>query len=279
MSESNTCSLVGSTSSSRNEHCSKAVGVLSDEEASSDDDLGPPIFEASPGSSRSERYLRRVQQFSSNLKTAEGRHSSFFSSGNGQARGLSTYRPRLLVCGGQGMGQSTHIAPALLHCMEHMTVYCLDLPALYGVTSKTPEEACSQVGLPASHHCEIQNVQIEQQMFDLLRFSKIKIFSPVFFFKVFPLIKFQLFREARRSSPCVVYSPHFDSLWNATGDSLHATLFSLLQDLPPLAPVLFLATADKGWNHLPSIMQEFFSKEIGQVGELCYWFLIRQTDG
>ena len=75
----------------------------------------------------------------------------------------------------------------------------------------------------------------------------------------------QLFREARRTSPCVVYLPHFDALWNATGDSLHATLLSLLQDLPPLAPVLFLATADERWNYLPSIMREFFSEDIGQV--------------
>lgn len=78
-------------------------------------------------------------------------------------------------------------------------------------------------------------------------------------------VPFQLFREARRTSPCVVYLPHFGALWNATGDSLHATLLSLLQDLPPLAPVLFLATADETWNCLPHIMQEFFSVEIGQV--------------
>ena len=141
---------MGNPSSSRHEQRNRAVAaVLSDEEASSDDDLGPPIFESLPGSSRSERYMRRVQQFSSNPETAEDHHSAFFSSVNGQARGLSTYRPRFLICGGQGMGQSTHVAPALLHTMEHMTVYCLDLPALYGVTSKTPEEACSQVYLPS----------------------------------------------------------------------------------------------------------------------------------
>lgn len=62
-----------------------------------------------------------------------------------------------------------------------------------------------------------------------------------------------------------MYSPHFDALWNATGDSLHATLLSLLHDLPPLAPVLFLATADGSWHYLPSIMKELFSEETGQV--------------
>ncbi len=136
------------SSSSRQEQRSRVAAVLSDEEASSDDDLGPPIFESLPGSSRSERYMRRVQQFSCDPEIMEVHPSSFFSSANGQTRGQSTYRPRFLICGGQGMGQSTHIAPALLHAMEHMTVHCLDLPALYGVTSKTPEEACSQV-----QHC------------------------------------------------------------------------------------------------------------------------------
>lgn len=134
-----------SNSSSRHDQRGRMVAVLSDEEASSDEDLGPPIFESLPGSSRRERYLRRVQQNSNSVEAMEVSHSSFFSRTDGQNKGMSTYRPRLLICGNQGMGQSTHIAPALLHAMEHMTVHCLDLPALYGVASKTPEEACSQV--------------------------------------------------------------------------------------------------------------------------------------
>ena len=147
MTESSPCGLLGNPSNSRNEQRNKTAAMLSDEEASSDDDLGPPIFESLPGSSRSERYMRRLQQVSGNPETPESHYSSFFSPLNGTARGLSTYRPRFLICGHQGMGQSTHVAPALLHTMEHLTVYCLDLPALYGVTSKTPEEACSQVWL------------------------------------------------------------------------------------------------------------------------------------
>ena len=147
MTESSPCGLLGNPSNGRNEQRNKTAAMLSDEEASSDDDLGPPIFESLPGSSRSERYMRRLQQFSGNPETSENHCSSFFSLLNGPARGLSTYRPRFLICGRQGMGQSTHVAPALLHTMEHLTVYCLDLPALYGVTSKTPEEACSQVWL------------------------------------------------------------------------------------------------------------------------------------
>ena len=55
------------------------------------------------------------------------------------------YRPRLILCGRGGMGQSTHLAPALLHALEDLQVQTLDLPALFAVSGKTPEEACTQV--------------------------------------------------------------------------------------------------------------------------------------
>ena len=57
----------------------------------------------------------------------------------------STYRPRLIICGEEGMGQSTHLAPALLHALEDIPVKILDLPGLYATSTKTPEEACTQV--------------------------------------------------------------------------------------------------------------------------------------
>ena len=57
----------------------------------------------------------------------------------------SVYRPRLILCGRGGMGQSSHLAPALLHAMEDLQVQTIDLPALFAVSSKTPEEACTQV--------------------------------------------------------------------------------------------------------------------------------------
>ena len=135
---------MGNTSSSRPDQRSRLAAVFSDEEASSDDDLGPSIFESLPGTSRSERYMRRMQQLSHSPET-EANHPTFFKLAQGHGKRPLSYRPRFLICGKRGMGQSTHIASALLHFMEHMTVYCLDLPALYGVTSKTPEEACSQV--------------------------------------------------------------------------------------------------------------------------------------
>lgn len=60
------------------------------------------------------------------------------------------HRPRLILCGEEGMGQSTHLAPALLHALEDMPVKILDLPALFATSTKTPEEACTQVQSCAS---------------------------------------------------------------------------------------------------------------------------------
>ena len=58
----------------------------------------------------------------------------------------AVHRPRLILCGCGGLGQSSHLAPALLHSLEELPVKTLDLAALFGTSTKTPEEACAQVG-------------------------------------------------------------------------------------------------------------------------------------
>lgn len=60
----------------------------------------------------------------------------------------TSHRPRLLLTGRCGSGQSSHLAPALLHALERFTVYTLDMAVLYGVSSTSPEEACAQVLRP-----------------------------------------------------------------------------------------------------------------------------------
>lgn len=59
----------------------------------------------------------------------------------------TSYRPRLLLSGERDSGQTSHLAPAVLHCLEKFAVHRLDLPALYSVSAKTPEESCAQVSL------------------------------------------------------------------------------------------------------------------------------------
>ncbi len=57
------------------------------------------------------------------------------------------HRPRVIICGEAGMGQTIHLAPALLHTLEEIPVKVLDLSTLFGISTKTPEEACAQVSV------------------------------------------------------------------------------------------------------------------------------------
>ena len=131
---------MGNTCTSR----TKVTSALSEEEDSSDGEDALGIFEPRLGSTRSERYMRRIQQ-RVDMPESSNTQSTFFSGFESLLKNVTVYRPRLMICGTPGMGQSTHLAPALLHATEHLMVHSLDLPALYGVASKTPEEACAQV--------------------------------------------------------------------------------------------------------------------------------------
>lgn len=57
----------------------------------------------------------------------------------------TSYRPRLLLEGRPGSGQSSHLAPAVLHALEKFTVYTLDMAVLFGANATAPEETCAQV--------------------------------------------------------------------------------------------------------------------------------------
>ncbi|XP_064820076.1 ATPase family AAA domain-containing protein 2-like [Oncorhynchus masou masou] len=61
----------------------------------------------------------------------------------------TSYRPRLLLAGRPGSGQSSHLAPAVLHALEKFTVYTLDMAVLFGVSTTSPEEACAQMFRPS----------------------------------------------------------------------------------------------------------------------------------
>lgn len=62
---------------------------------------------------------------------------------------------------------------------------------------------------------------------------------------------FQVFREAKRTSPSIIYVPHIEQWWEVTGDSLKATFLQLLKDVEPTAPILLLATCDIHPGNLP----------------------------
>ncbi|NXK55909.1 ATD2B protein, partial [Chauna torquata] len=123
----------------------------------------------------------------------------------------TSYRPRLLLSGERGSGQTSHLAPALLHTLEKFSVHRLDLPALYSVSAKTPEESCAQI-----------------------------------------------FREARRTVPSIVYMPHIGDWWEAVSETVRATFLTLLQDIPSFSPIFLLSTSESMYSELPEEVKCIF---------------------
>ena len=122
------------------------------------------------------------------------------------------HRPRLLLCGAPGGGQSSHLGPALLHALEEIPVKVLDLSSVVGVTSCSPEESLVQ-----------------------------------------------LFKEAKRVLPCVLYLPHVDSWWGVTTETFQATFTSSLLSLPPATSLVVVATAECTWDDLCPSLKTLFS--------------------
>ncbi|KAM4029276.1 ATPase family AAA domain-containing protein 2 isoform 1-T1 [Anomaloglossus baeobatrachus] len=130
----------------------------------------------------------------------------------------TSYRPRMLLSGCPGLGQGTHLAPAVIHVLEKFTVYTLDLAVLFGVSVMSPEENCAQ-----------------------------------------------LFREAKRTAPSILYIPHIHLWWETVGCMLKATFITLLKNIPSFSPILLLATCDVDYAELPSELQELFLDDYGEV--------------
>lgn len=110
---------------------------------------GDPVASMETNSSNSQYMSQEQSQLSSQMSNASS--SSVFS----QQRYLSlsshphaipmVHRPRLILCGAEGMGQSSLLSPALLHALEEFPVKTLDLTTVFATSTKTPEEACTQV--------------------------------------------------------------------------------------------------------------------------------------
>lgn len=82
---------------------------------------------------------------------------------------------------------------------------------------------------------------------------------------VISLFSLQIFREARRVAPSVIYLPHLDSLWSTTTDTLKATFLSLVNDLPPGLPLLLFAICDSPVSKIPPDLAVLFSVSCEQV--------------
>uniref|UniRef100_A0A674P4U3 ATPase family AAA domain containing 2B n=1 Tax=Takifugu rubripes TaxID=31033 RepID=A0A674P4U3_TAKRU len=116
-----------------NMHC-KNLRILIDDD---NEEVSASIFE-------SQTVASPESQLSSSAA-----HRPFLHFTSSVLRQPIAYRPRLLLAGPPGSGQTSHLAPALLHHLDKLPVHRLDLPTLYSISAKTPEESCAQV----PHRC------------------------------------------------------------------------------------------------------------------------------
>jgi hypothetical protein len=127
------------------------VGRRETQESTSRGDPAVASMETTCSSNNSQQSMDTSRQLSSQISTGSSSSCSVFS----QQRYLSlsshphaipmVHRPRLILCGAEGMGQSSLLSPALLHALEEFPVKTLDLTTVFATSTKTPEEACTQV--------------------------------------------------------------------------------------------------------------------------------------
>lgn len=69
----------------------------------------------------------------------------------------------------------------------------------------------------------------------------------------------EIFNEARRNVPSVVYVPSIEQWWSLVGETVRAIFLSQLSQLDPGIPVLLLATANVEYKELPEQIASIFS--------------------
>ncbi|PIO25680.1 hypothetical protein AB205_0042460 [Aquarana catesbeiana] len=75
----------------------------------------------------------------------------------------------------------------------------------------------------------------------------------------------QVFREARRTVPSVVYMPHIGEWWEAVSETVRATFLTLLQDIPSFSPILLLSTSETVYGELPEEVKRIFRSQYEEV--------------
>lgn len=123
---------------------------------------------------------------------------------------LKIFRPRLLIHGKRGMGQS-FVGQALLQHLEGYHVQALDLGSLLGDSARTAEAAVVQ-----------------------------------------------LFQEAKRHRPSIIFIPGLAHWAHALSESTKATVKALLDGLNPSDPVLLLAVSETPASKLPADVRSWF---------------------
>ncbi|KAF8075816.1 AAA-domain-containing protein [Lyophyllum atratum] len=123
---------------------------------------------------------------------------------------LRVYRPRVVVHGQVGMGQS-YVGAAALHHLEGYHIQTLELGSLMSDSTRTVEAAIVQ-----------------------------------------------LFVEAKRHQPSVIYIPSLMGWCAAVSETSRSTVRAMLDTLAPTDPILLLVVVDGHFEELPSDVRAWF---------------------
>ncbi|KAM9339815.1 ATPase family AAA domain-containing protein 2-like [Symphorus nematophorus] len=88
----------------------------------------------------------------------------------------------------------------------------------------------------------------------------------------------QVFCEAKRTSPSILYLPHIQQWWDTAGPSLRASFLSLLVSIPSFSPILLLATCRVPCQELDPEIKSLFREEYGEVYTLSVPTRLERTD-
>lgn len=75
----------------------------------------------------------------------------------------------------------------------------------------------------------------------------------------------QLFQEARRNVPAIIYLPLVSRWWLAVGETVRATFLTQLSELDPELPIFLLVTNDTEIDGLPEDLSELFHEEDEEI--------------
>ncbi|KAM6444341.1 ATPase family AAA domain-containing protein 2-like [Rhynochetos jubatus] len=187
----------------------------------------------------------------------------------------TSYKPRFLLAGEPGCGQTSDLAPAVLHALEKFPIYTLDLPRLLGNIA-SPEKRCVQLPCLATariYHLRFPSCDGNSLNADNLQGCPEKfllqwlvVFHSTYSGWMDPLIM----QEAQRRQPSIIYIPQINTWWEMVGDPLKTAFTAMLDDIPAFAPVLLFATSHVCYADLPKEVKAF------QIGKLRCSFCIQE---
>lgn len=141
---------------------------------------------------------------------------------------MRIYRPRVVVYGDLGQGQS-YVAAAALHHLEGFHVQSLDLGNLMSDSTRVSSRL-------ASFTKYINDWSIQTPEAAIV----------------------QLFVEAKRHQPSVIYIPSLIGWCGAVSESARTTVRAMLDGLAPTDPILLLAVVDGQFSSLPRDVRAWF---------------------